>query len=134
MAQNLFDPIPTRHSLLNRLKDWRDQTSWQDFFDTYWRLIYNVAAKAGLTDTEAEEVVQETVITVAKKISEFKADPARGSFSAWLITRHVGALPISSESGRKRCRSVAFRRQQRQAGRLPYARATPDDRGNQSRS
>ena len=85
MPEQLFDPIPTRHSLLNRLKDWGDQTSWQDFFDTYWRLIYNVAVKAGLSDTEAQEVVQETVIAVARKIGEFKADPAHGSFSAWLM-------------------------------------------------
>jgi len=85
MPEQLFDPIPTRHSLLNRLKDWGDQTSWQDFFNTYSRLIYNVAVKAGLSDTEAQEVVQETVIAVARKIGEFKADPAHGSFSAWLM-------------------------------------------------
>jgi len=85
MLDKPFDPIPTRHSLLTRLKDWRDQTSWQDFFDTYWQLIYNVAVKAGLTDAEAQEVVQETVIAVARKIPEFKTDPARGSFSAWLM-------------------------------------------------
>jgi RNA polymerase sigma-70 factor (ECF subfamily) len=85
MADNSLDSIPTRQSLLNRLKDWSDQQSWQDFFDTYWRLIYNVATKAGLTDTEAQEVVQETVIAVAKKIPEFKTDPAHGSFSAWLM-------------------------------------------------
>ena len=80
-----FDPIPTRHSLLARLKDWGDQASWQEFFDTYWQLIYNVAVKSGLTDAEAQEVVQETVIAVAKKIPEFKTDPARGSFGAWLM-------------------------------------------------
>ena len=85
MNDKLFDPIPTRHSLLNRLKDWGDQASWQDFFDTYWRLIYNVAVKAGLTEAEAQDVVQETVIAVARKIAEFKADPAYGSFSAWLM-------------------------------------------------
>jgi RNA polymerase sigma factor (sigma-70 family) len=85
MANVPLDPIPTRHSLLERLKDWADQTSWQDFFDTYWRLLYNVALKAGLTAAEAEEVVQETVIAVARKIAEFKADPAHGSFSAWLM-------------------------------------------------
>ena len=79
------DSLPTRHSLLNRLKDWGDRTSWQEFFDTYWRLIYNVARQAGLTDAEAQDVVQETVIGVAKKIGEFEADPVRGSFKAWLL-------------------------------------------------
>jgi len=85
MPEPLFDPIPTRHSLLNRLKDWGDQASWQDFFNTYSRLIYNVAVKAGLSDAEAQEVVQETVVAVARKIGEFKANPAHGSFSAWLM-------------------------------------------------
>src|SRR5688572_1039776 len=85
MPDKPFDPIPTRHSLLARLKDLGDQASWQEFFETYWRLIYNVAFKAGLTDAESQEVVQETIISVARKIPEFKADPARGSFSAWLL-------------------------------------------------
>ena len=85
MPDRPIDSIPTRHSLLNRLKDWGDQTSWQEFFDTYWQLIYNVAVKAGLSDAEAKEVVQETVIAVARKIGAFKADPAQGSFSAWLM-------------------------------------------------
>jgi RNA polymerase sigma-70 factor (ECF subfamily) len=78
--------IPTRQSLLTRLKDWRDDTSWRDFFSTYWRLIYGVAVKAGLSDAEAQEVVQETVIAVAKKMPEFKYDPVHGSFKAWLLT------------------------------------------------
>ena len=60
--------IPTRQSLLTRLKHWDDQEGWQEFFDTYWRLIYGVARKAGLNDTEAQEVVQASVITVAKKM------------------------------------------------------------------
>jgi RNA polymerase sigma-70 factor (ECF subfamily) len=48
-------------------------------------LIYSVAIKAGLTDAEAQDVVQETIITVAKKINDFKADSARGSFKGWLL-------------------------------------------------
>ena len=41
--------------------------------------------KAGLTQVEAQEVVQETVIAVAKNIANFKRDPQRGSFKAWLL-------------------------------------------------
>src|SRR5258706_15052407 len=85
MAQIPDDPIPTRHSLLARMKDWEDQKSWQDFFNTYWRLIYNVAVQAGLTHVEAEEVVQESVIAVSRKMAEFKNDAAFGSFKSWLL-------------------------------------------------
>jgi RNA polymerase sigma factor (sigma-70 family) len=80
-----LDPVPTRWSLIKRLKDWDDQESWREFFDTYWRLIYNAAMRAGLRDMEAQEVVQETIITIAKKMKRFEADPARGSFKGWLL-------------------------------------------------
>ncbi len=75
--------IPTRLSLLSRLQNWDDQASWRDFFDTYWRLIYRAALKSGLSDAEAQDVVQETVITVAKKLGKY--DPAGGPFKGWLL-------------------------------------------------
>jgi RNA polymerase sigma-70 factor (ECF subfamily) len=79
------DSQATRWSLLARLKNWEDQQSWREFFETYWRLIYSVATKAGLSDAEAQDVVQDTVLSVAKKIHDFKCDPASGSFKAWLL-------------------------------------------------
>ena len=78
------DFIPTRYSLLSRLQNWDDQDSWKDFFDTYWRLIYAVALKSGLTEAEAQDVVQETIISVAKNIQKFKRDRQLGSFKGWL--------------------------------------------------
>jgi RNA polymerase sigma-70 factor (ECF subfamily) len=77
--------IATRRSLVERLADWGDQPRWQEFFDTYWKLIHSAARKSGLTDAEAQEVVQETVITVAKNIDKLKYDPAIGSFQGWLL-------------------------------------------------
>ncbi len=77
--------LATRRSLVERLGDWNDRKRWQQFFDSYWRLIHNAARKAGLTEAEAQEVVQETLITVAKKIDQLKYDPAIGSFKGWLL-------------------------------------------------
>src|SRR5882762_2259549 len=82
---DVSDIIPTRQSLLSRLKDWQDQESWKVFFDTYWRLIYNTALKAGLTDAEAQDVVQETVISVSKTMPRFEYDTQKGSFKTWLL-------------------------------------------------
>jgi RNA polymerase sigma-70 factor (ECF subfamily) len=62
-----------------------DQSSWQDFFDTYSKLIYNVASESGLSKPEAEDVVQETIISVAKHMPTFKYDRSIGSFKAWLF-------------------------------------------------
>jgi RNA polymerase sigma-70 factor (ECF subfamily) len=70
--------------LLSRLKNWDDTASWQSFFDTYWKLIYKTARAAGLSPTECEEVVQDTLITVCKAIRRFEYDPKKGSFKGWL--------------------------------------------------
>ena len=77
--------IPTRWSLIGRLKNWDDQESWSEFFETYWRLIYGVALKSGLRHSEAEDVVQETVVSVCRKMGEFRASPEHGSFKCWLL-------------------------------------------------
>src|SRR5438445_11037380 len=105
--------IPTRQSLLSRLKDWNDQESWRVFFDTYWKLIYNAAIRSGLTEAEAQDVVQETVIAVAKKIPAFVYDPSKTSFKTWLMRqtrwRILGQLrkrmPIEASEGRPPARS-----------------------------
>jgi len=83
------DPDATRSSLVNRLRNWDDHGGWQEFFDSYWKLIYAVAVKAGLSDSEAQDVVQETVVAVAKQMCEGGYDRARSSFKNWLclITR-----------------------------------------------
>ena len=76
--------LPTRQSLLSRLRDWQDQDGWREFFDTYWRLIYSVARQAGLNDATAQDVVQNTFIYLARRMPKFHYDPARGSFKSWL--------------------------------------------------
>ncbi len=81
---NYEESNPTRASLIGRVKDLGDQSGWQEFFDIYWRLIYATALKAGLNDAEAQDVVQETILTVAKAMPGFDYDPARGSFKGWL--------------------------------------------------
>ena len=81
----LDELIPTRQSLLSRLKDYDDNDSWRDFFHTYWKLIYSLALRSGLSDAEAQEVVQETIIAVSKQMPDFKYDRKKGSFKSWLL-------------------------------------------------
>ncbi|MBK7998197.1 MAG: sigma-70 family RNA polymerase sigma factor [Verrucomicrobia bacterium] len=81
--------LPTRASLLTRLRDCQDQAGWREFFDSYWRLIYSVARKSGLQDSQAQDVVQNTFIYLSRRMPNFRYDPARGSFKSWLrvVTR-----------------------------------------------
>ena len=121
MAARPDELIPTRASLLSRLKDWENRESWQDFFDTYWRLIYGTARKAGLSDAEAQDIVQETVISVAKNIEGFHYDPAVCSFKSWML--QVTRWRIINQLKKRR------RDQGRPAAAVSGARAAsrPDD-------
>src|SRR5690348_5068585 len=82
---NEEDSLATWSSLVRRLRNTGDDVSWRAFFETYWRLIYNVARKSGLSDADAQDVVQETVIAVARRMPEYCYDPAKGSFKQWLL-------------------------------------------------
>ena len=66
--------LPTRQSLLSRLRDCQDQEGWREFFDTYWRLIYRVARQAGLEDATAQDVVQNTLIYLSRRLPKFRYD------------------------------------------------------------
>lgn len=79
------EQIPTRPSLLRRLKDWEDQASWQEFADTYGGLIRGAAFRSGLNENEADEVLQETFLAVARNIGQFRYTPEKCSFKGWLL-------------------------------------------------
>jgi RNA polymerase sigma-70 factor (ECF subfamily) len=85
MAEAKGELISTRTTLLERLKDWKDDSSWEEFFQIYSKLIRGAAIKSGLTAAEAEDVVQETMVAVAKYIPSFNYDRKLGSFKHWLL-------------------------------------------------
>src|SRR6185436_17465109 len=107
--------LPTRQSLLTRLRDWQDQDGWREFFDTYWPLIYRVARQAGLEDGAAQDVVQNTFIYLTRRMPKFRYDPERGSFKSWL--RRVTRSRIS----------VFRRRAEAKEPRLPELGLEEDD-------
>jgi RNA polymerase sigma factor (sigma-70 family) len=92
--------IPTKATLLGRLKNSKDQASWQEFFDTYSKLIYGVARKAGLNEEDSQAVLQATMDLVAEQMPKFRYDPRFGSFKGWLL--NLTRLQIVSRSLKRR--------------------------------
>jgi RNA polymerase sigma factor (sigma-70 family) len=105
MPQNAEEFIPTRRSLLHRLRNCDDEESWRDFFNIYWRLIFSVAIKRGLSDAEAQDVVQDTVISVARTMEAYRYEPERCSFKSWL--RRLTERRIVDQFRRRRRESLA---------------------------
>lgn len=79
------EPIPTRRSLLERIRDPLDHSSWDEFHRVYHGLLRGVALRAGLNEHEAEEAAQETFIVVAAKMPEFRYQSGKDSFKGWLL-------------------------------------------------
>jgi RNA polymerase sigma factor (sigma-70 family) len=87
MASDEPSSIQTRPSLLSRLKAGDDTASWQEFYRVYGKLVRDFAIHAGLTDTEADEVVQETAIAMARHLPEYRYDPKVCRFKTWLLNQ-----------------------------------------------
>jgi RNA polymerase sigma factor (sigma-70 family) len=77
--------LRTRPTLLFRLRDWRDNPSWNEFYHLYHQFVFHCARRSGLGHADAKEVTQDVFKRVAEKIGEFESDPIRGSFRGWLL-------------------------------------------------
>ena len=87
VSQSGYLQPATRKSLIERLEKWDDRASWDEFYRTYATFVFRVACKAGLKEMEANDVVQETFIRVAKNLKAGKFDRNKGSFKAWLMNQ-----------------------------------------------
>ena len=87
MTGDEHSSIQTRPSLLHRLKDGDDVQAWQEFCLTYGKLVRDFAIQAGLTDTEADDVVQDTAIGIARNLPDFRYDPKVCRFKSWLLNQ-----------------------------------------------
>lgn len=78
--------MKTRGSLLIRLKDPADHQAWTQFFESYRPLILAFCKGRGLSDQDAEDVLQEVCRAVAPAMARFEYDVRRSTFRNWLLT------------------------------------------------
>ena len=73
----------TSETLLARVKNSYDQSSWDDFDHYYRPLIYMIIRRMGLQHCDAEEVVQQVMLSAWKNLPKFEYDPSL-RFRGWL--------------------------------------------------
>jgi RNA polymerase sigma-70 factor (ECF subfamily) len=96
----------TRASLLFRVKNLKDERAWGQFLDVYLPMVERYCRRRGLQESDARDIGQEVMGTIAKAIERFEYDPARGKFRDWLFT-----------VTRSRLNDFFARRQERGSGR-----------------
>ena len=76
----------TRPTLLTLLRqDPSDQAAWEEFVERYGRHIYRWCRQWKLQDADAEDVTQDILVMLSRKLRDFAYDPSR-SFRGWLKT------------------------------------------------
>jgi len=80
----MLQATTTDEGLLNLVKDWREDEGWREFYRRYAPAIEAHAKRSGLTQEQAEDVVQTTMMKLAKYLPKFEYDRTIGRFRTWL--------------------------------------------------
>src|SRR4051794_5890821 len=73
----------TSASLLERVRNLKDAASWSRFVSLYTPLLRHWLLRHAPAQ-EAEDLIQEVLTVLARRLPEFRYDPAQGSFRGWL--------------------------------------------------
>jgi len=76
----------TRYSLLNRVRDPKDQESWKEFMSYYEHYIYYILRRFKVPPSDTEELCQDIMVKLWKALPGFAYDKNRGKFRQWLST------------------------------------------------
>jgi RNA polymerase sigma-70 factor (ECF subfamily) len=87
----------TRPSLIVRLQRDDDESAWGEFVAIYRPVIVRVAVSYGLQPTDAEDLAQQVLLSVARSITDWEHDPDRAHFRTWLgrIVRNAATNALS---------------------------------------
>src|SRR5262245_51471951 len=77
---------PTGSTLLVLLRDPGDPLAWNAFVRRYGPVIHAWCRGRRLQEADAENVTQDVLTRLVKKLGAFRYDPDRGAFRAWLRT------------------------------------------------
>lgn len=88
----MTDGDTTNVTLLLRLRDRSDSLSWPEFHDRYGQLLYRYARARGASHDDAEDAVQDVIMSLFKAMPGFEYDARKGRFRSYLRSAVVHAL------------------------------------------
>ena len=80
-----MDNYKTRQTLLERLNDRYDDTSWQEFVETYRSYIFIVIRRMNINESDAEDLVQQVLLKLWEKLPDFAYD-SKKRFRSFVAT------------------------------------------------
>jgi RNA polymerase sigma factor (sigma-70 family) len=77
------DPYQTRVTLIERVKNPNDETSWEDFVTIYKGYIYTIIRNMNLSEHDTEDIIQQVLLKLWKKLPETYLSKIK-RFRSWL--------------------------------------------------
>jgi len=75
----------TRTAILDALKNPGNRKVWQQYVDRYRPVLVAYGRRLGLSETDAEDLAQETLLTFSTAYREGRYDRAQGRLRSWLF-------------------------------------------------
>ncbi len=82
----------TSASLLDQLRAAPDGDAWSKLVDLYTPLIRGWLARQGLARQDADDLTQEVLTVLVRRLPDFERQPRPGAFRRWLRTITVNCL------------------------------------------
>ena len=76
----------TRLTLIQRIKNRLDDSSWEEFTKWYSPYIMAILHRSGVPRHEVEDLCQDILLKIWKNIENFEYKPAECTFRTWLST------------------------------------------------
>ncbi|MFT3878667.1 MAG: RNA polymerase sigma factor [Gemmatales bacterium] len=84
----------TSLSLLERLRHSPDEAAWQRFTDIYEPLLKKWLKAQAQSQADIDDIVQDVLLTVFRKLHEFEHNHQAGAFRAWLRITAINRLRL----------------------------------------
>ena len=81
----------TRHRLIARLKDQRNELAWTEFVCAYEPFLARLVRRQGTPDRHVPDITQHLLIAIAKSVNGWSSGGREASFRRWLgrVARNV---------------------------------------------
>lgn len=102
MTTHLTPHDSTHESLLHRLANHANQSTWDEFYSRYGRLIGGFCRLANRYNLDIEELIQEVYVALTKSLPKFQYNKAKGKFRDYLkrVTTNK-AMELSRKRGKR---------------------------------
>jgi RNA polymerase sigma-70 factor, ECF subfamily len=125
------DVEETRRSLLLRVKDIYDQESWRQFVVAYSPIMRRYLHSVGVEAQDAEDVTQEVLESLLRRLPGFDYQPSKGKFRSWLYAVTTNQARRYMRRQRRRVRGTGGTTACSRLLEMPDARAQRHDAWDQ---